>query len=122
MPTQSAGQAWLFARQSPRLFADLPGIGGDAGRIAVGLRGVCRQPSRLDNAGRDRDENGGKVRSQPTNLGDGSWHHEREESGVFASAGRLVHRRNAQSAVTTLRSADRGKDRVARGGKWSGSE
>ncbi len=69
---QSLGEAWLLARPSSGLQASLHRPGGDALRLAVGLRSLRGKPARLDDLGRDRRDDGGPLWPGTTHLGTGS--------------------------------------------------
>ncbi len=71
---QSLGEAWLLARSSLRLQTGLHRPGGDALRLAVGLRSVRGKSARFDHVGGDCRDDGSPLWPGATHLGVGSRH------------------------------------------------
>jgi len=64
------------ARQPQRLQTSLHRAGLHTRRVAAFLRSLLRQPGRRDHGRRDRQNDGGKIRSRRASLGDGPRHGE----------------------------------------------
>ena len=93
----------LFARRPARLPASLHRAGGDDRRHSAGLRGLRRQPPRLDHGGRDRRGDGAEIRPGQSRLGDGPRHGERGKPAIPAATEGPIHRGHAQGDAAAIR-------------------
>ena len=102
---ESPGPTRLLARPSLRLQAGVHRPGGDALRLAAGLRSLRRKSARLDDFGRDRRDDGGPLRAGPAHLGARSRDGLGSEHRVSKSWRAALHRGDAQEPTQAIRAA-----------------